>query len=345
MKTSRRKFIGQVGTATAGLGLSTLFPVPLFPMGLKDTFTFKISLAEFSFASELYAGKMTNMDFPARAKEVHDITVLEYVSGFFNGKHTDSGYMRELKQRCDDLGMVNHLIMVDGANITSINDKERNAAVESHYEWVEAAKYLGCTSIRVNLGDAMGVLTGKIEPGTPEEIAIAAVDGYGKLLDFAAKSDMNVIVENHFGNSTNADWLVGIMKQLDQKNKGFLPDFGNFCVERTIAKSMDFKDLIGTKCLKEYDKYEGVAKMMPYVKGISAKTHRFDADGYDLETDFIKMFNIIKGSGWTGGYVGIEYEGGLMRDMGGDQNFLSNDDGVRATKLLLQDVLEKLGND
>ncbi len=297
MKISRRKFIGQVGTATAGLGLSTLFPVPLFPMGLKDTFTFEISLAEFSFASELYAGKMTNMDFPARAKEVHDITVLEYVSGFFNGKHTDSGYMRELKQRCDDLGMVNHLIMVDGANITSINDKERNAAVESHYEWVEAAKYLGCTSIRVNLGDAMGVLTGKIEPGTPEEIAIAAVDGYGKLLDFAAKAEMNVIVENHFGNSTNADWLVGIMKQLDQKNKGFLPDFGNFCVERTIAKSMDFKDLIGTKCLKEYDKYEGVAKMMPYVKGISAKTHRFDAKGFDIETDFIKMFNIIKGSG------------------------------------------------
>lgn len=344
MKTTRRTFLGQLGATTAGLGLSTLIPQSLFPMGMDNKFSFEISLGEFSFASELYSGKMTNMDFPARAKEVHDITVLEYVSGFFNGKHTDAGYMKELKQRCDDLGMVNHLIMVDGANITSINDKERNAAVEGHFEWVEAAKYLGCTSIRVNLGDAMGALTGKVEPGTPEEIANAAVDGYGKLLDFAAKADLNVIVENHFGNSTNADWLVGIMEQLNQKNKGFLPDFGNFCAERTVAKSMDFKDLISTKCLKEYDKYEGVAKMMPYTKGISAKTHRFDDNGYDLETDFIKMFNIIKDSGWSGGYVGIEYEGGLMRDMGGDMNFLSNDDGVRATKLLLEEVLEKLGN-
>lgn len=343
MKATRRKFLGQLGATTAGLGMSTLLPESLFSMEKSINFNFEISLAEFSFASELYSGRMTNMDFPARAKEVHGITILEYVSGFFNNKHTDAEYMRELKQRCDDLSMVNHLIMVDGENIASINDKERNAAVESHYEWVEAARYLGCTAIRVNLGDAMGALTGKVEPGTPEEIAVAAVDGYGKLLDFAAGAEMNVIVENHFGNSTNADWLIGIMEQLDQKNKGFLPDFGNFCNERTIAKSLDFKDLISTKCLKEYDKYEGVAKMMPYTKGISAKTHMFDDDGNDLETDFIKMFKIIKDSGWTGGYVGIEYEGGLMRDMGGDLNFLSNDDGVRATKLLLQKVLDTLG--
>lgn len=343
MKTSRRKFLGQLGATTAGLGLSTLYPQSLFAAHMPNNFTFDISLAEFSFASELYTGKMINMDFPARAKEVHDITVLEYVSGFFNGKHTDQDYMKELKQRCDDLGMTNHLIMVDDANIASINDEERNAAVESHHAWVEAAKYLDCSSIRVNLGDPMAMLSGKGEVGSPEEIATAAVDGYGKLLDFAAKVNMNVIVENHFGNSTNADWLVGIMKQLNHENKGFLPDFGNFCAERTVAKSMDFKDLISTKCIEEFDKYEGVTKMMPYTKGISAKTHVFDDDGYDLETDFIKMFNIIKDSGWSGGYVGIEYEGGLMRDMGGDQNFLSNDDGVRATKLLLEDVLERLG--
>lgn len=340
MKTSRRKFLGQLGATTAGLGMSTLFPQSLFALDKMNSFTFEISLAEFSFASELYTGKMSNMEFPARAKEVHDINVLEYVSGFFNGKHTDQNYMKELKQRCDDLGMTNHLIMVDDANIASIKDEERNAAVESHYAWVEAAKYLGCTSIRVNLGDPMAMLSGKGEVGSPVEIADAAVDGYGKLLDFAAKVDMNVIVENHFGNSTNADWLVGIMKQLNHKNKGLLPDFGNFCVERTAAKSMDFKDLISTKCIKEYDKYEGVTKMMPYTKGISAKTHMFNDDGYDIETDFIKMFNIIKASGWSGGYVGIEYEGGLMRDMGGDLNFLSNDDGIRATKLLLEDVLD-----
>ena len=344
MTTTRRKFLGQLGATTAGLSLGPLLPQSLFSMPRNNAFSFEISLAEFSFASELYTGKMTNMEFPSRAKEVHDINVLEYVSGFFNGKHTDTKYMQELKQRCDDLGIINHLIMVDGPDLTSIDDKKRDLAVESHYEWVDAAKYLGCSSIRVNLGDPMAALLGTGKEGTPEQSAEAAVDGYGKLLDYASKVNMNVIVENHFGNSTDADWLVGIMKQLKQQNKGLLPDFGNFCVERTIAESMDFKDLINTKCIKELDKYEGVSKMMPYVKGISAKTHRFDDNGYDMETDFFKMFEIIKNSGWTGGYVGVEYEGGLMRDMGGDLNFLSNDDGVRATKLLLEEVLEKLGS-
>lgn len=342
--TTRRTFLNQLGTSAAGLGISAMLPQSLFSMPLSKPFHFKISLAEFSFASELYTGKMTNMDFPARAKEVHDIDALEYVSGFFNGKHTDAAYMKELKQRCEDLGMVNHLIMVDGANIASLDTGVRNAAVESHYEWVEAAKFLGCSSIRVNLGDPMAVLMGKGEEGSPEQIAEAALDGYGKLLDFAARENMNVIVENHFGLSTNPDWLLGIMEQLEQQNKGFLPDFGNFCEDRTAAKSMEFKDLLSTKCLKEFDKYEGVAKMMPYTKGISAKTHIFDEDGYDLETDFFRMFKIIKDSGWTGGYVGIEYEGGLMRDMGGDMKYLSNDDGIRATKLLLEEVLEKFGS-
>ena len=313
-------------------------------MGTSKKFSFKISLAEFSFASELYSGKMTNMDFPARAKKVHGIDVLEYVSSFFNNKHTDSQYLKELKSRCDDLGVVNHLIMVDDGNIASINEKERNKAIEGHYAWIEAAKSLGCSAIRVNLGDPMAMITGKGELGTPIEIANAAIEGYGKVLDFAAKDDINVIVENHFGLSTNPDWLLGIMKQLKQENKGFLPDFGNFCEERTKARSMDIKDLLSTVCIKEFDKYEGVAKMMPYTKAISAKTHRFNADGHDMETDFFRVFKIIKDSGWSGGYVGIEYEGGLMRDFNGDMNFLSNDDGIKATKLLLEEVLDKLGD-
>ncbi len=341
MKNSRRQFINQLGLATAGLGLSSILPNELLAKTAK-AFTFEISLAEFSFASELYTGKMTNMDFPERAKKVHNINVLEYVSGFFNNKHKDQAYLQELKKRCDDLGVKNHLIMVDGENITALDDKTRQKAVESHYPWVEAAKFLGCSAIRVNLGDTMAMLSGKPEEGTKEVVAKAAVDGYAKLVEFAGKMGINVIVENHFSYSTDADWLTGIMKQVPGKNKGFLPDFGNFCAERTKPAAMDIKSIIATKCLKEYDKYEGVKKMMPFAKGISAKTHKFDANGMDLDTDFLKMFTIIKNSGWTGGYVGVEYEGGLLRDMGGDNSYLSNDDGIKATKALLEMVLNKL---
>jgi sugar phosphate isomerase/epimerase len=281
---------------------------------------------------------MTNLDFPARAVNEFGIRVLEYVSGFFNNKHKDPAYMADLLKRCKDLGVTNHLIMVDDQNIAALDTAKRKKAVESHHAWVDAAKFLGCSAIRVNLGDPMAMMSGKGEEGTREEVAKAALEGYSELCTYAEKVGINVIVENHFGYSTDPDWLVGIMKQVPNANKGFLPDFGNFCAERSKPAGTDIKSLISTSCLKEHDKYEGVQKMMPYTRGISAKTHKFDEAGNATDTDFFRMFRIIRDSGWTGGYVGIEYEGGFMRDMGGDTSFPTNAEGVLATKKLLERI-------
>src|SRR5688572_4927794 len=235
MTHSRRDFLQKAGLATAGLGLASMMP----SIAKSKAFTFDISLAEFSFASELYGGKMTNLDFPGRAVKEFGINALEYVSGFFNSKHTDSAYMSELKKLCDDLGVKNHLIMVDGENLAALDAAKRQHAVESHYPWVDGAKFLGCSMIRVNLGDAQAAMSGAGEEGSAADAAKAAVDGYGKLLEYAGKVGIDVIVENHFGYSSNPEWLVGIMKQLKSKNKGLLPDFGNFCMERTKPESMD----------------------------------------------------------------------------------------------------------
>lgn len=341
MNYTRRDFLSTLGLASAGVGLSTMLPSAVLA-GDAAPFTFDISLAQFSYASELFAQKMTNFDFPQRAVNDHGINILEWVSGFFNDKHKDQAYMKELKSMCDDLGAKSHLIMVDGENLATVDAAKRQHAVEAHYPWVDAAKFLGCTTIRVNLGDAMAAMTGKGEEASAADAAKASVDGYGKLLEYAGKAGLNVIVENHFGHSANPEWLVGIMKQLPATNKGLLPDFGNFCMERSKAASMDFKDLLATKCVKEYDRYKGTELMMPYAKGVSAKTHKFDAAGNDPETDFIKIFGIIKASGWTGGIVGVEYEGGLLRDLGGDTSYLSNDDGIKATKKLLEKVKAEL---
>jgi sugar phosphate isomerase/epimerase len=339
MQYSRREFLQKTALATAGLGALGIPEV----FGAKK-FTFEISLAEFSFASELYTGKMSNLDFPKRAVNEFGISVLEFVSGFFNSKHTDAAYMKELKTICDDLGVKNHLIMVDGENLAALDAAKRQHAVESHYPWVDAAKTLGCSSIRVNLGDAMGAMSGKADEGTAAEASSAAVDGYGQLLEYAEKAKINVIVENHFGYSANPEWLMGVMNKVKSKKKGLLPDFGNFCMERSKPESMDLKALMATTCLREYDRYKGVELMMPLAKGVSAKTHKFTAEGDDPETDFKKMFSIIKASGWTGGYVGIEYEGGLMRDLGGKMEYLSNSEGVLATKKLLEKVRTELSS-
>ncbi|QJW89463.1 TIM barrel protein [Spirosoma taeanense] len=340
MTQSRRQFLGQLGLSVAGISAASLLPTQTFADTMAKKLSFDISLAEFSFAGELYSGKMTNMDFPARAKNEFGINVLEYVSGFFNNKHTDQAYLKELKQRTDDLGMKNNLIMVDGANIADLDAAKRKQAVEAHHAWVDAAKYLGCTAIRVNLGDTSKAISGA--PDDPaEEAAKAAADGYHQLLEYAAKQNMNVIVENHFGNSTDIDWLVGVMKQVNMPNAGLLPDFGNFCRQRSKPETNDIKGIMSTKCIQEYDRYEGVKKMMPYAKGISAKTHKFDAAGNETETDFRRMFRIIKDAGFQG-YVGIEYEGGIMSMYNPTGGYLSSSEGIKATKTLLERVRKEL---
>lgn len=330
MKKQRREFLRDLSLFTAGIGLSNTVLGNVEKILPAPKPYFEISLAEFSFASELFSGKMTNLDFAARAKKEFGISTVEYVAMFFNNKHTDPAYLADLKKRAEDVGVTNHLIMVDGANISDLDDTKRKAAVESHYAWVDAAKYLGCRSIRVNLG----ILE---MPGTAADEAKASVDGYGRLLEYGDKTGINIIVENHIGRSCNAQWLVGIMKEVNHPQAGVLPDFGNFCINRTKPVTQDIAGYMATKCLETYDVYKGVEELMPYAKGVSAKTHKFNAAGDEAELDFKRLFSIIKKSGFKG-YVGIEYEGGLMRDMGKDESYLDNAAGVMATKKLLEKI-------
>ncbi len=215
-------------------------------------------------------------------------------------------------QRCKDNGVSNHLIMCDGeGGLGDTDDKKRNQAVENHYKWVDAAKFLGCSTIRVN---AFGT-------GSREDVQKAAVDGLGKLGEYGEKVGINIIVENHGGYSSDGQWLAGVMKEINKPNVGTLPDFGNFCIRR------DGKGLWDGNCVEEYDRYIGVQEMMPFAKGVSAKTYDFDEQGNCVETDYNKMLKIVKDAGFRG-YIGIEYEG----------EKLSEEEGIKKTKALLERV-------
>lgn len=320
----RRQFVYQLGMLAAA---STL---PAWNYEDKKPL-FEISLAEFSLAGSLYAGKLKNMDFPAKAKNDFGISAVEYVSGFFEGKVKEQSYLKELKQRTDDLGVRNVLIMVDAEGDLGASDAaKRQQAVENHYKWIDAAKFLGCHSIRINMdGD-----------GTPEEIMKAGVEGYNKLLEYAKKLKINVIIENHITVSTNPDWLATLLKQVNNPYAGSLPDFGNF-TEREKMTELTLEAFMKAKVLHEYDKYDGVKKLMPFAKGVSAKTHTFDAAGNCTDVDFNRMMSIVK-QGLTKnfkGFIGIEYEGAFMKMMGVPGEYLDEDAGIRATKALLEKAL------
>ena len=313
MSTSRRQFLKSASALAAAAAVAP----QLLARGRAAQPFFEISLAEWSFHKALFGGKISNLDFPALAKQQFGISTVEYVNQFFKDKAQDKQYLAELLQRCRDHGVKNHLIMVDGeGDLGSPVAPERRKAVENHYKWVDAAKYLGCRTVRVN---AFG-------KGSEADVQQAAAEGLGRLGEYAQQAGLNVIVENHGSYTSNGQWLLKTIRSVGRQNVGILPDFGNFCIRR------DTGDLYTGKCIEEYDKYKAVQEWMPVSKGVSAKTFDFDAAGNCVETDYARMFKIIKDSGFNG-YVGIEYEG----------DHLSEEEGVRKTLALLEKVGKSVG--
>ncbi len=265
---------------------------------------YSISLAQWSLHRALYDGKLDNLDFAKTAMESFGIDAVEYVNQFFKDKDMD--YIREMKKRADDAGVKNLLIMCDGeGRLGDADEAKRTEAVENHYKWVEAATLLGCHSIRVNAASS----------GTYEEQMERAADGLRRLTEHGAQHNINVIVENHGGLSSNGQWLSTVIQKVDHPMCGTLPDFGNFRISSE----------------EQYDRYKGMKELMPFAKGVSAKSHEFDENGNEIHSDFLRMMKIVKESGYTG-YIGIEYEGSQLEEM----------EGIRATKVLLEKVFRMI---
>jgi len=297
----RRAFLGAVAAIPAALAAQRRArPVKTL---------FNISLAEWSLHRALQAGELDNLDFPATARRTYGLEAVEYVNQFFKDRARDADYLRELHRRADDAGVRSLLIMCDGEG--ALGDPAgaaRTQAVENHYRWVEAAAFLGCHSIRVNAQSS----------GSPDEQRRLVADGLRRLTEYAAPRQINVIVENHGGISSNGAWLASVIQSVDHPRCGTLPDFGNFLIQGD----------------EWYDRYQGVAEMMPFAKAVSAKSHDFDAEGNERHTEYRRMLRIVLDAGYRG-YFGIEYEG----------DELPEPEGIRATKALLERVRAELASE
>ena len=300
---NRRDFLTHSARAAGALALAGSV-APAFAADKEPLY--KISIAEWSFHKSLFGGKMNNLDFAKVAKEDFGVDGIEYVNQFFKDKAKDEKYLADMKQRAADHGVKSLLIMIDGEGaLGDADEQKRKQAVENHHKWVEAAKFLGCHSIRVNAQSS----------GTYDEQLERAADGLAQLTEFGAQHNINVIVENHGGLSSNGEWLAAVIKKVGNPRCGTLPDFGNF----NLGDG------------KTYDRYKGVTELMPFAKAVSAKTHDFNEQGEEIHTDYHKMMKIVVDAGYRG-YVGIEYEGGKI----------SEQEGVKLTKALLEKVRDEL---
>jgi L-ribulose-5-phosphate 3-epimerase len=299
----RRQFLAHSALLGAGLAVNPALPKKIFAN--PDSPAFKISLAQWSLHRALKADEIDNLDFARIAREEFDIEAIEYVNQFFKDKAEETAYLTDMKTRAGDHNVHSLLIMCDGeGRLGDPDQKARQQAVENHYKWVKAAQFLGCHSIRVNAASE----------GSYEEQQKLAADGLRRLCEFADPYEINVIVENHGGLSSNGTWLSGVIQMVDHPRSGTLPDFGNFRVDENT----------------NYDRYKGVTELMPYAKAVSAKSHDFNQNGEEIHTDYFKMMDIVLAAGYNG-YVGIEYEGDGLDEYA----------GIRATKTLLEKVLAK----
>lgn len=279
---------------------------------------FELSLAQWSIHRMIRNDKVDPYTFAEKAKG-WGFTGLEYVSQLYNPELADANYSDEAMTAFVDKsnaeakkhGLKNVLIMIDGQGNLAVSDAtERKAAVERHYKWVDAAAALGCHSIRVNLAGN----------SVPEEWMSNSIDGLTQLATYAKDKNINVIVENHGGLSSNGAMLAEVMSKVNMDNCGTLPDFGNFCIKRS-------KD----GCAEEYDKYKGVKELMVHAKAVSAKSHDFDEAGNETDIDYVKILQTVKDAGYSG-FIGVEYEGSI----------LGEEEGIIATRDLLLNAAKKV---
>ena len=262
---------------------------------------FRISLAQWSFHRALRSGSMDHLDFAKVARHDFGIEAIEFVNTFFKDKATDRAYLAEMNRRAKDNGVIHHLIMCDAEGRLGDPDPAlRTTAIENHRKWVDAAKTLGCITIRVNAESE----------GTPEEQQKLCADGLRRLTEYGASQDINVIVENHGGITSDGQWLSGLMRRVNHPRCGTLPDFGNFY---------------------EYDRYQGVTDLMPFAKAVSAKSYDFDEKGEETKIDYHRMLRIVVGAGFHS-WLGIEYEG----------DRLGENEGIAKTKALLERIRAEL---
>ena len=231
-----------------------------------------ISLAQWALVDEIRAGKWKNLDFPKIAREDFGLNGIEFVNTLFEVPHNN--YLNELKKNANDHGVSMVLIMVDAEG----DGCEPTAALRkqfaiNHRKWIDIAQYLGCHTIRTNCRGPENV--------DKKEALKWAAESYNILLEYAQQAKISVVIENHGGVSNDPDWMVELMKAVDNLYFGTYPDW------RGPSDS--------------FDNYNYLKKMLPWAGGMSYRNQ-------PTEELTANMINLCKESGYKGWY-GIESSG------------------------------------
>jgi len=257
----------------------------------------KISLAAWSLHNAFFARELDQLGMVKTCAEL-GIHGFEMVNTFFPSPQY--AYLRHVKKQADELGVELLLIMCDLEGDMAHPEREKRlTSARSHRKWIDIAAVLGCRAIRCNV---------RGDESDPAAMRERAAESFRALLEYAAGTGVDIMIENHGGLSSDPAWLRSLVELVHDPHFGTLPDFGNFP--------------------PELDRYDAMETLMPYAKAVSAKCYGFDAEGNETTIDVPRMIDIVKRHGYQG-YIGIEFEGGQH----------SEREGIALAKALLERLI------
>lgn len=231
-----------------------------------------ISIAQWALVEEIRAGKWKNLDFPRIAREDFGVNGIEFVNTLF--EVPTEGYLKKLKKNAEDNGVKMVLIMCDDEGDGCADTKEGQIQFAiNHRKWVDIAQYLDCHAVRTNCRGPQNV--------DKKEALKWAADSYNMLLEYAKPANISIVIENHGGVSNDPDWMVELMKKVNNKSFGTYPDW--------------------RRPAPDFDNYVYLQKTLPWAKGMSYRNQ-------PTEELTAKMIKLSKDGGYKGWY-GIESSG------------------------------------
>ena len=271
-KMNRRDFLGKsMVLGAAGLYAPAILKtsdIQATPLIARDD----ISIAQWALVEEIRAGQWKTLDFPKIAREVFDINGIEFVNSLFEAP--TQGYLNTLKSNAENHGITMVLIMVDHEGETCTPDKaERKQTVINHQKWIDIAQYLGCHAIRTNCRGPEDV--------SKEEALKWSAETYRMMLEYAIPANISIFIENHGGVSNDPDWMVALMKEVDNLYFGTYPDW--------------------RRPTDTFDNFDYLQKTLPYAGGMSYRNQ-------PTEELTAKMIKLCHETGYRGWY-GIESSG------------------------------------
>ena len=288
---TRRRFLQTTALAVASCYL------PSQQAEAQQKREFQVSLSASSLARSINERKIDHLDLANIARTKYSIAAVEYASKFFSDKARDEKYLNDMNKRAADEGVRQLLIVVNSEGcIGHPEEPKRQQTVKNHHKWIDAAKALGCHSIEIN---PCGI------GGNADQLKQAA-EGIAALCEYAERQKINILLGSYGGVSANPKWLVELVRTVNRVSCGTLPSFDGF---------------------GSHDRYDGVAKLLPFAKGIGATARNFDGNGNEPNTDYFRMMKVVLDGGYRG-YVGINYQGNEMEEAA----------GIRATKTLLKKI-------